>query len=150
MKASLILLMTLFCGVVSGSEQFPSSTNHRRQHQTFNSSPRFRCQTNDNYFNRKYFSLNQVNVIYDQIVPSDWSTTSGDRCRMQRRPLKTYDKRDFVVCLDELSMKRNRRPIHIAFVGDSIVREYFLGLLWVTSLNHNRYCIWNNSVDQYQ
>ncbi|KZS04101.1 Uncharacterized protein APZ42_033030 [Daphnia magna] len=49
-----------------------------------------------------------------------------------RRLVQEYDMEDFVWCLDSLSLKRKRRPIHIAFTGDSTVRQHFISFQrWV-------------------
>lgn len=83
-------------------------------------------QSVENYFNRRYLSLSQEQVNYDQLIP-----VGAARCQRQQLPLRELTKRDVVRCFDLLSIKRNRRPIHVAFVGDSIVRQYFIGFIRV-------------------
>ena len=41
-------------------------------------------------------------------------------------------REDVVRCFDSLSVKRNQRPITIAFVGDSTARQHYLSLIRVS------------------
>ncbi len=45
--------------------------------------------------------------------------------------LHHYDHADVTECIDELSYRRakHREPVHIAFIGESIIRYQFLGIL---------------------
>lgn len=73
-------------------------------------------QLDDEYFNRRRFTLTHQNITYktnNQQVVQDW----------------TVEK--VVKCFDNMSIQRNRRPIHIAFVGDSTIRQHFLSFLRV-------------------
>jgi hypothetical protein len=92
------------------------------------------CQKNtaDDYFNRSYFHLNN-SVSYD-IGSSE--TTCNDcaaSCGRHQLPLREYKMGDVVRCLDSLSVKRNRRPMHIAFIGDSTVRQHFVSFIRVNT-----------------
>jgi hypothetical protein len=82
----------------------------------------------DNYFNRRYFHL-------DKFGRYDLSSENSSLARMfskfitiHRREkviIKKYTKMDLVRCIDSLSKKRSKRPMHIAFIGDSTVRQLF-------------------------
>ncbi len=94
------------------------------------------CQKNtDDYFNRSYFHLN-YSVSYD-IGSSE--TTCNDcaaSCGQHQLLLREYKMGDVVRCLDSLSVKRksvkiNIRPMHIAFIGDSTVRQHFVSFIRV-------------------
>lgn len=74
-------------------------------------------QSVDPYFNRRFLSLTQGQLL-----------TGADR---QQLILPQLTKKDVVRCFDALSIKRNGRRIHLAFLGDSIVRQYFLSFLRV-------------------
>ncbi len=93
------------------------------------------CQKNtaDDYFNRSYFHLNN-SISYDigssKIIWNDCAAS----CGRHQLPLREYKMGDVVRCLDALSVKRNRRPMHIAFIGDSTVRQHFVSFIRVNSL----------------
>uniref|UniRef100_A0A0P5SX70 Putative Lactosylceramide n=1 Tax=Daphnia magna TaxID=35525 RepID=A0A0P5SX70_9CRUS len=85
----------------------------------------------DDYFNRNYLQLNDYvsyNVRSD--VPN-FDPTRDELCDQGRSPklVKEYSQKDLVHCFDFLSEKRNRRPMHIAFIGDSTVRQFFFTFL---------------------
>jgi hypothetical protein len=44
---------------------------------------------------------------------------------------KQYGKKDFVLCLDHMFLGKNE-SIHLAFLGDSLVRNQFLNLISVS------------------
>jgi hypothetical protein len=89
----------------------------------------------DEYLNRRYFRLSTDVVSYDtRETDSEEQTTAasvngGVRTRSHVREFK---KADAVRCLDALSVKRNRRPMHIAFIGDSTVRQHFVSFIRVS------------------
>jgi hypothetical protein len=89
----------------------------------------------DEYLNRRYFRLRTNVVSYDtRETDSEEQTTAasvngGVRTRSHVREFK---KADAVRCLDSLSVKRNRRPMHIAFIGDSTVRQHFVSFIRVS------------------
>lgn len=57
----------------------------------------------------------------------DYEENKPENGDSQFRP---YMTKDVVNCLDSLFLEK-KRPIHIAFVGDSIVRQHFLSFLKV-------------------
>ena len=42
-----------------------------------------------------------------------------------------YERKDFVKCIDEMVNEKNG-PVHVAFVGDSLIRNQFLNLITVS------------------
>ena len=50
-------------------------------------------------------------------------------------------REDVVRCFDSLSVKRNQRPITIAFVGDSTARQHYLSLIRVSTYSYTVYYI---------
>jgi hypothetical protein len=96
------------------------------------------CDRNDEdeYLNnRRYFRLRTNVVSYDtRETDSEEQTTAasvngGVRTRSHVREFK---KADAVRWLDSLSVKRNRRPMHITFIGDSTVRQHFVSFIRVS------------------
>ncbi|XP_057380133.2 uncharacterized protein LOC130702482 [Daphnia carinata] len=51
------------------------------------------------------------------------------KCIFTQCPLRKYATRDVIRCFDSLSVKRQRQPMHIAFIGDSIIRQHFVSFL---------------------
>jgi hypothetical protein len=91
------------------------------------------CHNNtDDYFNRNYFHLK--NRISYEISSRKMACNGCVRsCDRHRRLLRDYKKEDVVRCLDFLSVKKKRRPTHIAFIGDSTVRQHFVSFIRVIS-----------------
>ena len=99
-----------------------------------------RCQQQANdYFNRRHLHVTSKQIDYD--IPSRTSTVNGEEiienqigvCHHRHRSqLKDYTKEDIVNCFDSLFVKRNERRMHIAFVGDSVMRQNFLSFLRVS------------------
>lgn len=81
-------------------------------------------QGDDNYFNRRYFQLNNKEISFTTFIDEENSNRN-------RRLLREYSSKDVVRCLDSLSAKRNQRPIHIAFIGDSTIRQHYVMFLRV-------------------
>ena len=91
------------------------------------------CRNNtDDYFNRNYFHF-KSHISYD--ISSRKMACNGcvRSCDRHRRLLRDYKKEDVVRCLDFLSIKKKRRPTHIAFIGDSTVRQHFVSFIRVIS-----------------
>lgn len=92
----------------------------------------------DNYFNRRYLKIKMGDMSYDldaeesgrSLEETEISEESNQR--LQSGNVRLYEKEDVVRCLDSLSIKRNRRPMHIAFVGDSTVRQHFSSFIRVS------------------
>ncbi|XP_045028730.1 uncharacterized protein LOC123471454 [Daphnia magna] len=82
-----------------------------------------RCLYTDYYFNRNCFMLNCEMDDTEKI-----DKISG-RCIFNQRPLKKYATRDVVRCFDSLSAQGQRQPMHIAFIGDSTIRQHFVSFL---------------------
>ena len=96
-------------------------------------------QQTDDYFNRRHLHITSKQIDYD--IPSRTSTVNGEEiienqigvCHHRHRSeLKDYTKEDIVNCFDSLFVKRNERRMHIAFVGDSVMRQNFLSFLRVS------------------
>jgi hypothetical protein len=90
------------------------------------------CHNNsaeDDYFNRSYFHLKN-SVSYD--ISSNKTRAAGSCDQRHQLILQEFRKVDAVRCLDALSVKRNRRPMHIAFIGDSTVRQHFVSFIRVS------------------
>ncbi|XP_046638266.1 N-acetylneuraminate 9-O-acetyltransferase-like isoform X3 [Daphnia pulicaria] len=86
----------------------------------------------DNFLNRRYFRIKIDDIGYDPNNSRSGEETennSKSNRYIHNRNIQVYKKEDVVRCLDSLSMERNRRPMHIAFVGDSTVRQHFLSFL---------------------
>jgi hypothetical protein len=54
--------------------------------------------------------------------------------RNRRLLVREFTPQDVVRCLDSLSAKRNRRSFHIAFIGDSTIRQHYVMFLRVNSI----------------
>lgn len=95
------------------------------------------CHNNtDDYFNRRYFHLTD-RISYGISINSQTAcASSGDRRQLL---LREYKKEDVVRCLDSLSIKKKRRPIHIAFIGDSTVRQHFVSFIRVSFLRFSSF-----------
>ncbi|KZS14700.1 Uncharacterized protein APZ42_020092 [Daphnia magna] len=84
----------------------------------------------DDYFNRNYFHSRKSDS-YDVSCNTEVSSDCPSRTRHQNL-VREYKMEDVVQCLDTLSGKRNRLPIHIAFIGDSTVRQHFISFIqWI-------------------
>jgi hypothetical protein len=89
----------------------------------------------DEYLNRRYFRLSTDVVSYDtretdsEEQKAAASANGGVRTRSH---VREFRKADAVRCLDALSVKRNRRPMHITFIGDSTVRQHFVSFIRVS------------------
>jgi hypothetical protein len=80
----------------------------------------------DEYLNRRYFRLRTNVVSYDtRETDSEEQTAAGSGSGgvRTRSHVREFKKADAVRCLDALSVKRSRRPMHITFIGDSTVRH---------------------------
>ena len=73
------------------------------------------CAAKDTYFKRRAIRLTPADVVY-----------GGKR-------IKEFGKEDVVRCFDNLAAK-NGRQTHVAFVGDSLVRQVFLAFLQVNNI----------------
>uniref|UniRef100_A0A0P6AKI5 Lactosylceramide-like protein n=1 Tax=Daphnia magna TaxID=35525 RepID=A0A0P6AKI5_9CRUS len=84
-------------------------------------------------FNCHYFHLSKpISYNLDDYISSpEMACKNHSPCHRRPRLIQEYSKKDVVLCLDSLSVKRNRRPMHIAFIGDSIVRHQYLSFLRV-------------------
>ncbi|KAI9552440.1 hypothetical protein GHT06_022806 [Daphnia sinensis] len=96
------------------------------------------CQSTDEYLNRRFFILKNNTSSYDVCENGDEETDAKESSTeishpgRTRRLVQVYSMEDFVWCLDSLSLKRKRRPMHIAFMGDSTVRQHFISFQrWV-------------------
>ena len=76
-------------------------------------------------------SLNEHNAFLDR----HFLDKIGKHPKKERRQARTYNTKNVVECLDSLSNSKNR-PIHIAFVGDSLVRQHFLSFLEVSFVSY--------------
>ena len=94
----------------------------------------------DSYFNRRYLKIKVDSIRYDlsnsrsrEVKKNKWEKESSPYANycIQNRNLQEYKKEDVVRCLDVLSVKKNRRPMHIAFIGDSTVRQHFFSFIRV-------------------
>jgi polysaccharide deacetylase 2 family uncharacterized protein YibQ len=59
----------------------------------------------------------------------------GKQMRMCKRSLRLIpenEKKDVIRCFDSLSAKKKGQPIHIAFIGDSTVRQHFKSFIRVS------------------
>jgi hypothetical protein len=93
----------------------------------------------DHYLNRRYFQIRSDDIIYD--MPSCSSSSSSQYGRRRRSKvletrrlpllIREHKKEDVVRCLDSLSVKRNQRPMTIAFIGDSTARQHYFSLIKV-------------------
>lgn len=99
-------------------------------------------QLSDNYFNRRYFKIRSDDFIYDVASGGE---RQQEQCVKTRLPLliRENKKEDVVRCLDSLSMKRNQRPMTIAFIGDSTARQHYMSLTRV-SLIGDHDCMMHN------
>lgn len=88
----------------------------------------------DHYFNRRFFKLTHKEISYTSSSNQSITDKSGrvNRCFSRReQSLRFYTPRDVAKCMDVLSLRRNRRPMHIAFIGDSTVHQNFVSFLRV-------------------
>ena len=100
-----------------------------------------KCQKADNYLNRRDFKIRSSDLTYDaeSRCQSDVKKESGEReeefvsqTRQQFLLVADeYNAQDVVQCIDSLWIKRNKRPITIAFVGDSTTRQHFASFVRV-------------------
>lgn len=81
-------------------------------------------------FSRRHFQLNHRQIGLDSQDSLD-STSFGWKKNPYGYLFRQYRQDDVVKCLDCLSTKKNQRPFHIAFVGDSTVRQHFLSFIRV-------------------
>jgi hypothetical protein len=120
------------------TSQMKSPNNEENSFAPFNITEResvIACQNNtDDYFNRSYLHLN-YSVSYDIGSSKINCNDCVASCGRHQLPLREYQMGDVVRCLDSLSVKRNRRPMHIAFIGDSTVRQHFVSFIRVSFYN---------------
>jgi hypothetical protein len=88
----------------------------------------------DNYLNRRYFQMKMDSISYDRRISeeNEESESSQNSHRQVTQNIREFNKEDVVNCFDSLSVKRNRRPMHIAFIGDSTIRQHFLSFILVS------------------
>lgn len=89
--------------------------------------------SSDDYFNRRYFHITRKSISYDvnNVISRKYDC---DSCHRHRHLIREYKMPGGVIrCLDSLSAKRNRRPLHITFIGDSIIRHHFFSFLRVST-----------------
>jgi hypothetical protein len=87
----------------------------------------------NDFFDRNYFQLSKDKMFYNSMQRQENKKNSwGDRFVHTTRLIKEYTIQDVVRCLDVISAKKNRRPKHIAFIGDSTVRQHFISFLRVS------------------
>jgi hypothetical protein len=94
------------------------------------------CFNSGNYFfNRRYFKLRNNEIYHDSKINNEKKKCKDKRNRSGQSPLLIQDftMRDVVRCLDRASVQKNYRPRHIAFIGDSTIRQYFVSFLRVSS-----------------
>lgn len=98
----------------------------------------YKDKRQDNYLNRQYLSLEkgQYRIRFDR---KNTNLTDDDVKNQDNQhgscPLKIFTMKDVVKCFDYLAMRRNQRPMHITFMGDSTIRQQFLSFLNVRSFN---------------
>jgi hypothetical protein len=102
-----------------------------------------KCQKADNYLNRRDFKIRSSDLTYDaesRCQSDDVKKESGaereeefvSQTRQQFLLVADkYNAQDVVHCIDSLWIKRNKRPITIAFVGDSTTRQHFASFVRV-------------------
>lgn len=104
------------------------------------------CRSTDNYLNRRFYLLQNNTSSYGVYENGGEETDAKESSNQISHPGRTqrlvqeYDMEDFVWCLDSLSLKRKRRPIHIAFIGDSTVRQHFISFQRVNLLCFVLWC----------
>lgn len=94
------------------------------------------CRHAQNYFNRHSFQLNSdgISFINDRDVETNNGPAVPSLNRNRRLFVREFTPQDVVRCLDSLSAKRNRRSFHIAFIGDSTIRQHYVMFLRVNSI----------------
>jgi hypothetical protein len=137
----LVILMTVFiasqetdsCNQLYGWHS-PISTEFDRESSSSVSADC--CRHAHNYFNRQSFQLNSDGISF--INNRDVETSNGPAVpsfnRNGRLLVREFTPQDVVCCLDSLSAKRNRRSFHIAFIGDSTIRQHYVMFLRVNSI----------------
>lgn len=88
----------------------------------------------EDYLNRRHIGLTQSSLTYDSISGENSDANDDHRAetaRHRRRPVRQFSVEDVVRCFDELSMNRQRRPMHIAFIGDSTIRQHYTSFVQV-------------------
>lgn len=78
------------------------------------------------YLTRSNFLLTEKSVL---VTRYDSKKNHHAPCRSSA--VHQFTLEETVRCFDSLSVQRQRRPMHIAFIGDSTVRQHFLNLLEV-------------------
>jgi hypothetical protein len=90
------------------------------------------CQPAQNYFNRRSFQLNSDGISFINVRRGEEiSNGPVPPFNLNRRRVREFTSKDVVRCLDSLSAKRNRRSFHIAFIGDSTIRQHYVMFLRV-------------------
>lgn len=84
-------------------------------------------QQDGDYLTRRYIRLQ--NDRYE--ISFELKNKSHSHDGSDWRPLRIFTIKDVVVCFDSLLVKRNQRPMHIVFMGDSTVRQHFISFLQV-------------------
>ncbi|XP_057368637.1 uncharacterized protein LOC130689715 [Daphnia carinata] len=96
------------------------------------------------FSNRNYSRIRKL-ISYD--INCNFSSCDGCTLCERRQFLARESKmEDLVRCLDSRSVKRNRLPIHIAFIGDSTVRQHFISFTqWLP--DYDRTIVRNSTKD---
>ncbi len=93
------------------------------------------------FFDRCHFSKTDWNALLGSGITntrnkeytsdeSCASDTEASKINLNKRLFRQYKREDVAACLDLLPRRRNR-TIHIAFLGDSLVRNQFLSFISV-------------------
>lgn len=92
-------------------------------------------QLKDDYLVQQYLKISKI-ISYKSYVIGVENTRTNQKhkksCYRCEKPITNYVKEDVVHCFDFWSVKQNRRPIHIAFIGDSTVRQIFVNFIRVS------------------
>ncbi len=65
----------------------------------------------------------------DNTVPAPYAVSEEN---YRSNPKRIYEIKDFVMCLDEIFLKK-RHSVHFAFLGDSLICYQFLNLISVST-----------------
>lgn len=87
------------------------------------------CLNTNYYLNRHQFKFNHEMNYAEKTGENSYNR---GRCISTGCQLKKYAVDDVVRCFDSLSIKRQRQPMHIAFIGDSTIRQHFVSFLRVS------------------
>lgn len=113
LKSILFILIALI--VVNELLSWKFTTNRSLSLPTNLISTAVKYRHGDNYLKRPFLDIRSDHVSY---------VTEN-----RNRALREYTTEDVVRCLDSMAEQRNWRPIHIAFIGDSTIRQHFFSFL---------------------